>query len=110
MLGLAIAGLLLSAASTTASVVEANKQSKIEEERAEQRSAIREVERQHRLEQQRREALIKQAKIRQAAQRQGSGESSGAIGASGALGTNLMSQVAIGSGRMSTSRSLAILF
>ncbi len=105
----AVAGLIIAAAGTTATVVEANKQANLQEEQQKVQSAQQSVEATNQRRRQLREQRVRQAQIEQASQQYGVIGSSGETGATAALATNVMDNVAIGSGRTRTANTIGDL-
>ncbi len=105
----AIAGLIISAASAAGQYVQAKKQEDIQEEQGAVQSAQQDVEMIEARRKQFREQRVRAAQIEQSSAQQGTGGSSGEAGALGALSTNVMANVGMSSGRANTARALTDL-
>lgn len=107
--GVAIAGLIISAAGTAVSVVNQRKQANIQEEQQAQQGASQDVASIEQRRRQIREQKVRQSQIEQAAVNTGTSGSSGAGGAAGALATNVMTNISLGSGSARTSNNMTNL-
>lgn len=100
--GVAIAGLIVSAGSAVVQYQQAEKRADIEEEARDVQGAQQDVDQINARRRQVREQRVRQAQIEQASINTGVGASSGEAGAISSLATNVMSNVAVNAGQTRT--------